>query len=141
MTTLPFHNIVTLKGLHFNDCEVTMNLPTTVTKADEGKALTLDTSGANKAKLAGDGDYIIGRLEVVEVRSSSQVVGTVALDFANTLPVKSGETIAVGDTVVGAGNGEVKAKTSGTPAVSAPDYNANYVVEVIGSTHVVVVKC
>lgn len=125
-----FHNVVSLRGIHFNDFFVTMNMPTTVVKADEGKAVSLDTT-ANKAKLAADDAVIIGRLEVVEVRSSTQVLGTIALKFINTLPIKTGETVAVGDTVIGAGSGEVK-------AAMAANHNANFVVEVDGSLAVVV---
>ena len=132
MPTLPFHNIVTLKGIHFDDFEVTMNLATTITKSDEGKAVSFDTGAANRAKLAADNDILLGRLELVEVRSSTQVIGTVALMFLNTLPVKSGSTVNIGDTVVGAGSGEVKAGTANP--------SDNIVVEKISATQVVVFK-
>lgn len=105
----------------------TVALASGITDADIGKAVTLGAA-ANTFKLAGDGDKILGRLEVVEDNG----LGTVALKFVETLPVKTGQTIALGDTVVGAGSGEVKAAASA-------DYTDNYVVEV-RSGYVVVVK-
>lgn len=137
--TSPFHNKVSLRGYYFEDSIFTFNLKTGITQADIGKAVSLDTSAANTVKLAGDGDVIIGRLETVENRTvEGTLVGAVALRFAELLPIKSGETVAVGDTVVGAGNGEVKALKSGEPAASAPNYAMNFVAEVIGTNAVVV---
>ena len=134
----PFHFNVSLRGFHFEDSLLTVNLASGITAADVGKAVTIDTTAANTFKLAGDGDHVMGRLEVVEDRKvEGQLVGTVAFRFANLLPIKIGETVAVGDTVVGAGNGTVKAlQASGT---SAPDYTANFVAEV-NDDYAVVVK-
>lgn len=89
----------------------TVNLAAGIVQADVGKALTLDTSAANKYKLAGDGDLIYGRLEIVENRvNEGTLIGTAKLYLMGVkLPVKSGQTVNVGSFVVGAGAGEVKA--------------------------------
>lgn len=139
---------VSLNGFHFEDWQFSFNLAAGITKADIGKAVTLDTSAANTVKLAGDGDVIHGRLEVVEDRSQEgSLIGNVAWKFIQKLPVKSGETVALGDLVQGAGSGEVKALAvstdtdgTGTPAILAAKHmNAPRVVEVL-TGYVVVIK-
>lgn len=127
-----FHTKVSLRGFHFEDSHLTFTLAAGIVAANAGRAVSLDTSGPNKVKLAADGDTIIGRLETVEDRKvEGQLVGTVALRFANTLPIKSGQTVAVGDTVIGAGSGEVKKATTA-------DHSTNFVAEIIGTDAVVV---
>ncbi|TGT64083.1 MULTISPECIES: hypothetical protein [unclassified Mesorhizobium] len=126
------HQNVTLRGFHWEVSSLTFNLATGITENDIGKAVSVDASGPNKVKLSGDGDTIIGRLASVENRSvEGSLVGAVELQFANTLPIKNGSVVAVGDTVVGAGAGEVK-------SAGAANHNANFVAEVIGSMAVVV---
>lgn len=112
----------------------TVNLATGITAADVGKAVTLDTSGANKFKLAGDNDRIYGRLEVVEKRDNEgTLVGNVKLHLMGVkLPVKSGETVAVGDVVCGAGDGEIKKQ--GT----SPTFASNHYVVEVGTDYAVV---
>ncbi|KQS84262.1 hypothetical protein [Rhizobium sp. Leaf383] len=127
-----FHTKVGLRGFHFEDFHLTFTLAAGIVAADAGKAVSLDTSAPNKVKLAGDGDTIVGRLATVEDRKvEGQLVGAVALKFANTLPIKAGQVVAVGDTVVGAGGGEVKKATAADPS-------KNFVGEIIGSEAVVV---
>lgn len=101
----------------------TVNLAAGIGRDDEGKALTLDTSGPNKFKMAGDDDIIFGRLEVVEDRANEgSLVGNAKLHLMGVkLPIKSGEVVAVGDYVVGAGGGEIK-KQGATPAVPSNLY-------------------
>jgi len=126
------HTNVTLRGFHSEDSSLTFNLATGIVDADVGKAMSVDASGPNKAKLAGDGDTIIGRLASVEARSvEGTLVGAVELQFANILPIKAGEVVAVGDTVVGAGNGQVK-------KAAAANHSINFVAEIIGTNAVVV---
>lgn len=126
-----FHTKVSLRGFHFEDFLLTFTLAAGITAADRGKAVSLGAA-ANTVKLAGDGDVIIGRLETVEDRKvEGQLVGAVALKFANALPIKAGEVVAVGDTVVGAGAGEVK-------KAATADHGANFVAEVVGNEAVVV---
>lgn len=101
-----------------------------ITTSDVGKAVSIDTSADHTVKLAADGDHIIGRLEVVEIRSVEGVnVGTVATRGGLKLPIKTGETFTAGDTAVGAGGGEVK-------VAAAADHTANVVTGVVGTTHV-----
>ncbi|BCJ91787.1 hypothetical protein IZ6_25220 [Terrihabitans soli] len=131
-----FHNKVSLQGFHFEDSLFTFKLANGITKADEGKAVAFGAA-ANTVKLVGDGDAIIGRLEVVEDRKvEGQLVGTVALRFINTLPKGAGETITIGQSVCGDGTaGAVRAKV-----VADDDYGKyNIVVEVL-ATEVVVAQ-
>src|SRR3990167_4774955 len=106
----------------------------TVVAADVGKAVALDTAAANTVKLAGADDVIFGRLETFEDRVQEGVkVGAVARKFKTKLPVQAAlagfNVPAVGDTVVGAGAGEVKASNNGT--AKTPDQTNNTVIEVL----------
>lgn len=126
----PFHTQVSMRGFHFEMAHLTVNLAAGITAADIGKAVSQDTAGPNRFKLAADGDVVFGRLEVVEDRvTEGTLVGTVSFQFSNLLP-KSAAAITVGQSVVGAGGGLVKGAA----------YNgSNFVAEVIGD-NVVVVK-
>lgn len=127
------HQNVTLRGFHFEMASLTVNLATEVTMAHVGHALTVDTTGVNKLKLAGDDDVIVARLATFEDRSATEGtrVGAAEFQFSNTLPVATGAVINPGDTVVGAGGGKVK-------AAAAKNYTQNFVGEVIGDLAVVV---
>ena len=82
----PYHTSVTLKGFHQEHFHLTMNLSGAVTVADVGKAVSVDTTRPNTAKLAADGDAIIGRLASVEVRTNEgTVIGAVSYTHL-TLP-------------------------------------------------------
>lgn len=98
---------VTLKGtIPAND--LTYVLASGITADDVGKVVTQDTSAANKVKLAGAGDPILGRLESYEDRVVEGVkVGTVKLIGGMELPTAEGYTAAVGDSVIGAAGGLV----------------------------------
>lgn len=101
---------VSLKGIFIEDFLFPFNLKSGIVAADVGKAVALDSTAANTVKLAGDGDAILGRLEVVEDRTAEGIlVGTVSLKGSFKFPVKNGETVVVGDVIQGAGSGEVKA--------------------------------
>lgn len=127
----PFHTRVSLRGFHFEDASLTVKLQAGITQNDVGKAVSM-TTVANTFKLSGDGDVILGRLVSVEDRTvEGQLVGAVEFQFANYLPIKAGQTVNPGDTVVGAGGGEVK-------AAAAADHSQNFVAEVVGSNAVVV---
>ena len=107
------------KGRYLEDFQEYFYLASGITAADVGKAVEIDTSGEQKVKLATDGGIIIGRLEVFEDRLQEGIkVGTVSLKGFNYLPIKAGLTgiaaVAIGDTVVGAGSGEVKGANDGT---------------------------
>jgi hypothetical protein len=132
----PFHNQVSLQGFHQEDFHLTMKISGLANETDSrkvvGKAAALDPTAPNTAKLAGDGDKIIGRFASFENRAiEGIVVGAVEFRFANTLPIKDGETVAVGDTVVGAGAGEVK-------KASTANHDSNFVAEINGTNAVVV---
>ncbi len=131
MAVTNFHTKPTLRGYHFEDWSFTFVLATGITAADIGKAVSIDSSAANKVKLAADADAILGRLASVEDRVvEGQLVGAVELKFANTLPIKAGQTVVLGGSVQGAGAGEVKPL--------AYDPSLNFVAEIIGSMAVVV---
>lgn len=139
MAGTSFHTSVNLRGYRFEDFTLTVALNSAITATDVGKALTWDTAAANRMKLAGDGDVVIARLDVFEDRTNAGEgkVGTAEFKFANRLPIKSGETVNVGDTAVGAGGGEVK--TRKVSNVATPDYTQNYVAQIDG-TYAIVVK-
>lgn len=124
---------VSLRGLKHDDFHYAFNLAAGITASDVGKAVALDASAPNTAKLAGDDEQIIGKLTTVEDRAIEGIlVGTIELrgGFLFT-KAAAAPAISVGDTVIGAGGGEVKAAAS-------PNHAANMVTEVIGDTVVVV---
>lgn len=107
----PFHTQVAMDNVPQTEWQFTAKLASGITAADIGKALTLDSS-ANQFKLATDGAKVHARLLQVENRvQTGQLLGTIALKFIDELPLKSGETPAVGNSVLGAGGGEVKVGT------------------------------
>lgn len=82
-----------------------------------GLAVMQDSSAANTVKLATDGAKILGRLENVEDRKVEGIkVGAVKIIGGMALK-KSGD-IAVGDMVLGAGNGLVKKDATSAGAIS-----------------------
>ncbi|MCG7629000.1 hypothetical protein MHM88_14405 [Epibacterium sp. MM17-32] len=124
---------ISLRGMVHEKFHYPFYLASGITNADVGKAVALDSSAANTVKLAGDDDKIIGKLVTHENRSVEGVlVGTVALrgGFRFT-KAAAAPAINVGDTVVGAGGGEVKAAASA-------DHADNMVVEVDGDNIIVV---
>lgn len=123
---------VSLSGIEHDDFHYPFRLASGITRADVGKAVALDTSAANTVKLAGDGDTIVGKLVTVENRVTEGIlVGTVALKGGFAFTIKTGQTVAVGATAVGAGGGEIK-------AAATPNHAVNMVVSVSGSTAIVV---
>lgn len=135
-------NSIVTQLFTFSDFRFTYAVSGAVTAADVGKAVALDTTAPNTVKLAGDGDAIFGRLEVIENRTQEGlVVGTISRKIRAKLPLAGSlnalNTPVVGDTVVGAGGGNVKSKNNGT--VRQPDLTDNTVIEV-GTGYVVVEK-
>jgi len=119
---------VSLEGIFFPDFEVTMLISGTVTKADEGKAVAIDNTASNTVKLAADGDPVFGRLQAYENRVQEGIkVATVATKFIATLPIKAASGVARGDSIQGAGAGEIK--PIGVSA--ATDVNSKYVLNSI----------
>lgn len=115
----------------------TVNLAAGITAADVGKAVTIDATAPNTYKLAGDGDVIRGRLEVVENRTNEgTLVGTVKLFVAGVrMPVKASDTLAAGDYAIGAGGGEIREYVAGDNTAGKP--KIHYVTEVSGGFAVV----
>jgi len=101
---------VSMAGLFDENWLWTFLISGTVVKTDEGKAVALDTAVANTVKLAGDGDEVIGRLEVFEDRVSEGIkVATVALKGGVKLPYLTGQTMVLGGGVQGSSTaGKVK---------------------------------
>lgn len=66
-------NVVTLDGIIDDTLDTTWYISGTVTKADEGKALSIDTTTARTLKLSADGDAVIGRAMVIEKRTQEGV--------------------------------------------------------------------
>jgi hypothetical protein len=125
-----FGHGVTLKGIPQPTFGYTYKLASATVVGDIGKAMSLDTTAANTAKLAADGDRIIGVLVVYEDRTLEGIkVGTIRTKDSVELTIKTGETVAIGDTVIGAGSGEVKA--------AATKSRDNWVVAVSGSKAIV----
>lgn len=102
-------NGVSLRGMYHDDFQYPFVLAAGITKADEGKAVTLDASAVNTVKLAGDGDRILGRLEVVEIRIQEGInIGTVSIQGGLDYPIKANEKFVSGDGLVGGGAGTVR---------------------------------
>ena len=110
-------NQVVLDGFTQNDHVFTMYGSGDITIDDVGKAVSLDTSADATVKLAEDGEAIYGRVFQVEDRSQEGVV-TVSVEtrFRKRVRKESATVINRGDTVVGAGNGFVKAAAAADSA-------------------------
>lgn len=109
MTTLPFHNIVSMWGYTNDDFIHTVNLGlaadgTAMAKTDEGSAMTFDSTGPNKMRLATEGDPINALLKVVEIRPTG-AMASVAFRFISKFSIEANDPAAIGDTVVGAAGG------------------------------------
>lgn len=121
-------------GFVIEDSQFTYLLSGTITIADIGKAVMLDTAAANTVKLTQLAeDVVFGRLETFEDRISLGIkVGTVARNFKGKLP-KAANVITIGQSVAGSAvAGIVKAALT-------QDTNRNIVIEV-GTDFVVVEK-
>lgn len=97
-----------------------------------GRAVAIDTTAAGTVKLAGDGDVVYGRVYQFEDRKQEGVkVVSVERKFVKRLP-KTAAAITVGASVVGAGDGLVKA--------AAADERANTVIFVDEDLDYVIVE-
>lgn len=98
---------ISLVGIPHSEFRRTVYLTAGITKADEGKPVTIDTTANNTFKLAGADDVVMGNLKVVENRVQEGIlVGTV--EFKGGFQWTKSGAITVGDGVVGAGAGAVK---------------------------------
>ena len=134
---VPFHNSVKLHGFHQELFHLTFNisgLPATYTQAELiGRALAVDPATPNTLKLADAAETIVARLASFEDRTGQGegIVGAAEFRFAMRMPIADAQVVAVGDTVVGGGDGFVQA------AVAA-DHSQNFVTEVSGGFATVV---
>lgn len=99
---------ISLRGINIDDFDVSMLVSGTVTTADVGKAVSLDTATACTVKLAADGDAVIGELLTYENRVQEGIkIGTMSpkgsARFAYTATAPS-----IGGQIQGAGAGVVK---------------------------------
>ena len=129
---------VTLIGQTQPDFNYTFAISDTITDGDAvlGLAVCQDTTANNTVKLATDGSEIFGQIIMYEDRTSQGdgKVVTVATRGGMKFKVKSGESITVGDAVVGAGNGEVRKK------VGASDTTTGDVVWEVPTGYCVILK-
>lgn len=112
---------VSLQNTVSNDSRFTFRIVGAVTAADVGKAVALDNTADNSVRLAANNDAVYGRLLTVELRTATEVVGTVELYGGFTLPVAVGSTFTRGQTPVGAGNGLVKPAATNDQRFAAVD--------------------
>lgn len=103
---------VTLRGFFNEDASLTFNLAAGIVRADVGKAMALDSSAPNTAKLAGADEHILGILMSWENRVQEGIlVGTVCLQFSTSLPYV-GTIPPIGTQVCGSATpGSVKTAT------------------------------
>jgi hypothetical protein len=114
MTAQPIGGGVSLVSLAGSEFGATFYLTSGMTSADEGKPVKMGAAD-NTVALAGDGDVIIGVLDKVEDRVNEGIlVGTVCLRGIRTFNYASGDAVALGEKIVGAGSGEVKRVASPT---------------------------
>lgn len=105
---------VNTSNIPMEEWNISFNLESNVAATDVGKAVELDSAGANTVKLASDGGVILGRLETFEDRIvEGNRVGTVALKGFLTLPY-TGTAPTVGARVIGGGSGNVKTQAAVT---------------------------
>lgn len=152
---------VSLKGIVHDDFQYAFNLKSGDHEADDSDddtarggtagvaAVSLDTAAANQVKLAGDGERILGRAEVVEDRTVEGIlVGTISLqggikylvnpDASTSSP---DERPAVGDFIVGAAddNGVQGYVRKATTAELALGTRANWLVVEADDAHTYVI--
>lgn len=134
---------ISLRGMTHEKFHYPFYLKAGIVKADVGKAIAMDSTAANTVKLAEDGDIVVGQLVTVEDRSIEGVlVGTVAMRGGFTFTEKAAPTyaIALGDSVVGAGAGTVKARENTGGSAKEADLTDNIVVEVAGDQITIITR-
>jgi hypothetical protein len=112
-----YHNILDPAGYLVDESIMTFAISGTVTAADIGKAVSVNTAAANTMKIAAADDRIIGRLETLEIRPASQggTVGAVSFRFIQKFPVQAADTLAIGDTAVAGTAGTIKKAPANLP--------------------------
>lgn len=101
---------VTLRGIPQQQFRFTFVLDAAIVAADIGKPVSIKAGAANTVEIAADGALIVGRLLTVEDRTIEGLkVGTV--ETKGGFLLNTSGAIAIGNSVVGAGAGAVKAGT------------------------------
>jgi hypothetical protein len=134
---------ISLRGMTHEKFHYPFYLEAGTLAADVGKAVAMDSTAANTVKLATDGDIVIGQLVTREDRVIEGVlVGTIAMRGGFTFTEKAAPTyaIALGDSVVGAGAGEVKARENAGNTAKEADLTDNIVVEVVGDQITIITR-
>lgn len=105
----------TMEGLTYPDFNHTYALSNEVTDLDslEGLAVEQDTTAANTVKLATNGGEVVGFILVAENGVSQGEGITVTVSTKGGHKAKTSARLSVGNYVVGAGNGAVKAAGEG----------------------------
>lgn len=126
----PIGEGVSLRGFYSEDWNFTWNLSGAVTRADVGKAMSQDTATKNTAKLALDGELLVGKLSSYENRvQEGVIVGTLSQKGSFDIPYTGALTL--GASVVGSATpGVVKAAAAGS--------NPTRVVEILAGNIAVV---
>lgn len=130
-------NTVVTQQFGFEDFQFTMLVSGTIDVAnDVGKAVTLDTTAANTVKLAGNNDYVYGRIESLENRAlEGVVVANISRKFRSVLPTTG--AVALGNEVSGSATAGVVKATTTQPAENA---KRNRIVEILTGNRAVVEK-
>lgn len=103
---------VSHKGIPHDEFMYPFVLASGVSDGDQGKPVKMGSNNY-EVDLAGDGDDIIGFLVSFEDRQVEGIkVGTVQIKGPVEFTFATGDTVAVGDSIVGAGSGEVKKATT-----------------------------
>lgn len=125
---------VTLKGV-IPDNDLTFILNSEIKAEHVGLVVTQDKNAANTVKLAGAGDPIVGVLQSYEDRTATSGIKTGAVKLVGGMELKiasSYSSPAVGDKVIGAGEGLVTKITTGQ--------SSDVVVWEVRSNSVIVIK-
>jgi len=86
----------------------------------------------NTVVLAADGDPILGGVKIVETRTQEGVnLATVQINGGMRFKYKTGDAVAVGDSIIGAGNGEVKEASGRNNSLVVNKDTVNQTVDVI----------
>lgn len=126
----PIGEGVSLRGFYSEDWNFTWNISGAAVRADVGKVMAQDTATKNTAKLAGDGDLLIGKLSSYENRvQEGVIVGTISHKGSFEIPYTGALTL--GASVVGSA-------TPGVAKAAAAGSNPTRVVELLAGNLAVV---
>lgn len=101
---------ITHRGLVPDEFNIGWNIAAGVVAADVGKAMSIDTTAPRTAKLAADGEVIIGTLSTLEIRAIEGLrVGTLSMKGGLGFTRAAGApAVTPGSILCGAGGGLVR---------------------------------